>query len=167
MIQYIKWTFQGSNMEAWQKGESGNPFTIKPRREKLKIGDLRIICQEYGPQLVEHLVEMIENKGTHETVRFQAVKFMWEQGYGKARQSIEFKVGESIPPNMMTTEQLKLAAAGKTKELVFSLIESGKMEEYIRAYKEGSDINSNKEATSINDKEVIEGSCQRLEKTPV
>lgn len=148
-------------MEAWQKGESGNPFLPKQKKEKLRIGDLRTICQEYGPRLVEHLVEMIENKGTHEAVRFQAVKFMWEQGYGKARQSIEFKVSEPIAPSMMTSEQLKLAAANKTQELVFSLIESGKMEEYIRAYKEVSDINLNKEPNVINDKDVIEGSCQK------
>jgi hypothetical protein len=61
---------------------------------------------------------------------------------------------------MMTSEQLNLAAAKKTKELVFSLIETGReeeideIEEYIRA---------KRKCSVINDKDVIEGSANKVE----
>lgn len=154
-------------MEAWQKGESGNPFGNRSRYMP-KVNAFRTICQEYSKETFELLWELVQNRLTHELVRFQAMKFILEHAYGKAPQCMEVKSEESIAPNMMSSEQLRLAAANKTKELVFSLIESGKIEEYIRAYKEDPDINSNEEASSINDKDVIEGSFQKcLEKIPV
>jgi len=139
-------------MDAWQKGESGNPLE-QGKRQKIKTLD--IILQDRCPRAFEILWKMIEDEDVHAHIRMQGVKFWIEQTRGKARQSMEFKVEESIAPNMMTTEQLNFAASKKTKELVFSLIESGQkeeideIEEYIRAKRNGS---------VINDKDVIEGS---------
>jgi hypothetical protein len=144
-------------MDAWQKGESGNPIEQRKRAPKHKVLD--IILQDYCPRALELVMEIVEDKGVDAHVRLQGLKFWIDHAKGKARQSMEFKVEESIAPQMMTMEQLNFAASKKTKELVFSLIESGQkeeideIEEYIRAKRNGS---------AINDKDVIEGSSSKV-----
>jgi hypothetical protein len=146
-------------MDAWQKGESGNPFGDKLRYAP-KIRDLRTIYQQNVEEVYNILLGIVRDTEVQPHVRGVIGKFILEQATGKARQSIEFKVEESIAPNMMTSEQLNLAAAKKTKELVFSLIESGnqeeidEIEEYIRA---------KRKCSVINDTDVIEGSVKLLE----
>jgi len=146
-------------MDAWQKGESGNPFGDKLRYSP-KIRDLRTIYQQNVEEVYNILLGIVRDTEVHAHVRGQIGKFILEQATGKARQSIEFKVEETIAPNMMTSEQLNLAAAKKTKELVFSLIETGReeeideIEEYIRA---------KRKCSVINDKDVIEGSANKVE----
>lgn len=113
----------------WQKGQSGNPFGMRP-----KMNAFRAICQTYSKEAFELLKELVENRATHEAVRLQGLKFILEHAWGKAPQSVEIKVTENVVPDMMTTEQLTLAAAGQTQELVCSLIASGKLDEYTREY---------------------------------
>lgn len=112
---------------AWQKGESGNPFGRRP-----SVNAFRAICQTYSKEAFERLWRMTDDVCIHEAVRFQALKLIVEQAWGRAPQSMEVKVQERVLPSMMTTEQLKLAIAGQTKELVCSLIESGKLDEYTK-----------------------------------
>lgn len=127
----------------WQRGETGNPFGRRP-----KVNLFRTICQEYSREAFEHLKEMIENPLTHSAVKFQALKFVLESAWGRARQSIEIKMDEVISPAMMTTEQLKLAAAGQTEELVCNLMATGKLEEYTRRY-DGAVLSDKKEVIDM------------------
>lgn len=119
---------------SWKKGESGNIFGRRPN-----VNVFRTLCQSYGEEAFRRLLEFIDNETFHEAVRFSALKLLIEQGYGKAPQSLEVKVNERILPSMMTTEQLKLAVAGHTKELVQSFIESGKLDEYVRIDNQGEE----------------------------
>ena len=116
---------------AWIRGETGNPFN---KRGLLKVNAFQHLCQEYAPQAFKMLREIVEDVLQDGNVRVQGLKFMVEHAYGKARQSIDVKHEESIVPEMMTSEQLRLAAAGQTEELVCSLIESGKLDDYTRGY---------------------------------
>lgn len=109
----------------WERGKSGNPSGRKPL-----ITAFRTLCQNYSYQAFDMLKELVENRGTHEAVRFQGLKFILESGWGRPAQAIEVRMEEGKPPDMMTTEQLKMAAAGQTEELVYSLIQSGKIDEY-------------------------------------
>lgn len=116
---------------AWIRGETGNPFS---KRGLLKVNAFQHLCQEYAPQAFKMLREIVEDVLQDGSVRVQGLKFIVEHAYGKARQSIDVKHEESIVPEMMTSEQLQLAAAGQTEELVCSLIESGKLDDYTRGY---------------------------------
>lgn len=118
-------------MDAWEKGEFGKPFGSRP-----KINALRTLCAGYLPQAWELLLDLVNNKMTNETVKLQGLKFIFEQACGKAPQTVEVKVMDGISPNMMSMEQLRLVAAGKAKELVFSLIQSGQIDEYIKEHKD-------------------------------
>ncbi len=118
-------------MDEWQKGEFGKPINFAP-----KVNAFRAICQMYAPEAGRLLWEMATDKLNHEGVRFQALKLISEQAYGKAPQSVDVKVMDNISPSMMTTEQLKLIAAGKIKELIFGIIQSGQIEDYLREHRE-------------------------------
>lgn len=132
---------------AWIRGETGNPFN---KRGLLKVNAFQHLCQEYAPQAFKMLREIVEDVLQDGSVRVQGLKFMVEHAYGKARQSIDVKHEESIVPEMMTSEQLRLAAAGQTEELVCSLIESGKLNEYTRGY-EGVIPRLEKDITEVKD----------------
>ena len=116
---------------AWIRGETGNPFNSQGR---LKANTFSLLCQEYAPKAFSLLKDIVEDVLQEGGVRVSALKFMVEHAYGKARQSIDVKQVESLMPEMMTSEQLRLAAAGQTEELVCSLIESGKLDDYTRGY---------------------------------
>lgn len=115
------------NRGRWQKGESGNPFGRRPA-----VNPFRAICQTYSQEAFNKLWKMVDDVMIHEAVRFQALRLIVEQAWGRAPQSMEVKVQERVLPSMLTTEQLKLAIAGQTKELVCSLMETGKLEEYTK-----------------------------------
>ena len=115
---------------AWKRVETGNPFRLGS-----SVGDeFMRLCRQYAPQMFHHVKEIVENKDEFGATRLNAMKFIRETGYGKPRQAIELNVEQDIPPEMMTSEQLRLAAAAQTKELVLSLIESGQLDEYTRGY---------------------------------
>lgn len=132
---------------AWIRGETGNPFN---KRGLLNVNAFQHLCQEYAPQAFKMLRDIVEDVLQDGSVRVQGLKFMVEHAYGKARQSIDVKHEESIVPEMMTSEQLRLAAAGQTEELVCSLIESGKLNEYTRRY-EGVVPRLEKDITEVKD----------------
>jgi hypothetical protein len=115
---------------AWKRVEIGNPF-----RRGSSVGDeFMKLCHEHGPQMFKYVWEIITNKDEFGSVRLNAIKFLRETSHGKPRQAIELTVDQEIPPEDMTTEQLRLAAAAQTKDLVYSLLDSGKLDEYIRGY---------------------------------
>lgn len=111
----------------WKKGESGNPYGRRPG-----VNVFKKLCQSYSQDIFRILWEMFENPNSHPAVRFQIGKFMQEQGYGRAQEALKDITVIEESPEMMTTEQLKLAAAGQTQELVCNLIESGKIDGYTR-----------------------------------
>jgi hypothetical protein len=100
-----------------------------------RIDTFKALCQAYAPEALALIKDMIEDRSTREAIRFQALKFVVEQAYGKASQSLVIREEQEVSAAMMSTAQLRLAAAGQTQELVCSLIESGKLDEYTRAYK--------------------------------
>lgn len=127
-----------------QSTNIGNPFA------KSKINAFKALCQGYAPEAFELIKELIDNRSTHEAVRFQALKFVVEQAYGKASQSVHVRSDGDISAPMMSTEQLRLAAAGQTQELVCNLIETGKLDEYTRAY-HGIGKREEKDITEVKD----------------
>ena len=84
-------------------------------------------------------------------MRVQGLKFMVEHAHGKARQAIDVKHEEVVLPDMMTQEQLILAAAGQTEELVCSLIASGKLEDYTAGAYERVVPRIEKDVTEVKD----------------
>lgn len=114
-------------MASWVKGESGNPYGRRP-----PVNVFKELCQAYSTDVFRILWGIFENPNSHPAVRFQIGKFLQEQGYGRAPLALEVKAVQDITPSMMTTEQLKLAAAGQTQELVCNLIASGKLDEYAK-----------------------------------
>jgi hypothetical protein len=132
---------------AWIRGETGSPFN---RQGILKANAFQKLCQEYAPTAFSLIREIVENPLQEGSVRIQGLKFMVEHAYGKARQSIDLKAEEPIDPGMMSQSQLMLAAAGQTEELVCSLIESGKLDEYRRRY-EGVVPRIEKDITEVKD----------------
>lgn len=127
-----------------QSTNIGNPFS------KSRVNAFKALCQGYAPEAFALIKEMIENRSTHEAVRFQALKFVVEQAYGKAAQSVHIRSDGDISAPMMSTEQLRLAAAGQTQELVCNLIETGKLDEYTRAY-QGIGKREEKDITEVKD----------------
>jgi hypothetical protein len=119
-------------MDAWKKGEFGNPVGNGSR---LKLNALRLFCQDFTPQAAKVIQEIILNSD-NDSARFQAAKFVLEQAYGKAPHSMEIKITDGLSPSMMSAEQIKMFAAGKVRELVFSIIQSGQIEKYIEDYRE-------------------------------
>lgn len=118
-------------MDAWKNGEFGNPLAGRSR-----VNALRTIAQAYLKHSIEDLWEIAQDRATPASTRAKIYIFILEQGFGRAPQSMEVNVTDGLQPSMISTEQLKLMAAGKIKELVFSLIQSGKIEDYIKAHKE-------------------------------
>jgi len=119
-------------MEAWKKGEFGSPFA---NGAPPKINALRLFCQSVAPKVVEEFTR-IALYSENEALRIQAGKYLLDQSYGKAPQSMEIKVTEGLSPSMMSSEQIKMFAAGKVRELIFSMIQSGQIEQYTQAYQE-------------------------------
>ena len=114
----------------WKRVETGNPF-----KHGSVVGDeFMRLCRQYAPQMFNHVREIVENKDEYGATRLNAMKFIRETGYGKPRQAVELNLEPDIPPEMMTSEQLRLAAAAQTRELVLNLIESGQLDEYTRGY---------------------------------
>jgi len=132
---------------AWIRGETGNPFI---RRNLLNVNAFQNLCRDYAPKAFSLLREIVEDPLQEGSVRMQGLKFMVEHAYGKARQSIDFKVEEQVDPGMMSQAQLMLAADGQTEELVCSLMESGKLNEYTRRY-EGVVQREEKDITEVKD----------------
>lgn len=115
-------------MEAWQQGEFGNPIGTQ-----IKVNSLRKVCQSFSKQSMDVLMEIMLNPMSEEKSRIAVAKFILEQGYGKAPQSMEFKVTEGLSPNMMSTEQLRMFASGKVQELILNLHQTGKLDEYLKS----------------------------------
>ena len=119
-------------MDAWQKGEFGKPsFGSQP-----KMNPARAVCYAHLPKIWDLLWGIVNDENHEVSVRGNLLRFMMEQACGKAPKSMEVKTMDRINPNMMSTEQLTLMAAGKVKELVFSVIQSGQIDEYLSEYKE-------------------------------
>lgn len=111
----------------WVKGQSGNPKGMIPT-----VTAFRTLCQEYSYKAIEMLKEIVENRATHEAVRFQGLKFILEAAHGKAQQSIKFEMDYSNQtPESMTTEQLKMLAQGQTESFLADLYRTGKLKEYM------------------------------------
>lgn len=132
---------------AWIRGETGNPFS---RQGVVKVNPFQRLCQEFAPQAFKLLREIAEDVSQEGSVRSQNLRYLVDHAYGKARQSVDLKYEESIVPEMMTSEQLRLAAAEQTEELVCSLIESGQLNEYTRRY-EGVVLREEKDITEVKD----------------
>lgn len=115
-------------MEAWKQGEFGNPIGAQ-----LKVNALRKVCQSFSQQSMDVLMEIMLNPMSEEKSRIAVAKFILEQGYGKAPQSMEFKVTEGLSPNMMSTDQLRMFASGKVQELIINLHQTGKLDEYLKS----------------------------------
>lgn len=115
-------------MEAWQQGDFGNPIGVQP-----KINALRKVCQSFSKQSMDVLMDIMLNPMSEEKNRIAVAKFILEQGYGKAPQSMEFKVTEGLAPNMMSPDQLRMYASGKIQELIVNLHQTGKLNEYLKS----------------------------------
>jgi hypothetical protein len=121
-------------MDEWLKGEFGKPFGSQP-----KLNPVRAICYAHLPKIWNLMWRIVDDESNPESLstRGTLLKFMMEQAGGRAPKSMEVKATDGLNPNMMSTEQIKLMAAGKIKELVFSVIQSGQIDEYIREHREG------------------------------
>lgn len=115
-------------MEAWQQGEFGNPIGAQ-----IKVNALRKVCQSFSKQSMDVLMEIMLNPMSEEKNRIAVAKFILEQGYGKAPQSMEFKITEGLSPNMMSSDQLRMFASGKIQELIINLHQTGKLDEYLKS----------------------------------
>jgi hypothetical protein len=140
--------FLGTGMENWQKGEFGNP--INGRK---KLNWLRAKCLELTPEALKLMWNIGNDDGHPVSARIKALSYILDQGSGKAPQSMEVSLTEELAPNMMSTEQLKLIAAGKFKELIFGLIQSGEIEEYLKAHRLSLEANG-KETVKASGKQV-------------
>jgi len=118
-------------MDAWLKGEFGKPFGSQP-----KLNPARTVCFAHLPQIWNLLWKIVNDEQQDAIGRGKLLWCMIEQACGKAPKSMEVKDTDGINPNMMSNEQLRLMAAGKMKELIFSVIQSGQIEDYIREHRE-------------------------------
>ena len=51
--------------------------------------DIKAVAQEYGPQAIAVLVEIVNDKGAPHASRVAAADKLLDRGYGKARQAID------------------------------------------------------------------------------
>lgn len=115
-------------MEAWQKGEFGNPIGVQP-----KVNALRKACQNFSKQAWDILVELASDPGGDEKNRRVIATWMLEQAWGRVPQSMEIQSNEGLSPNMMSAEQLRMFASGKIQELIINLHQTGKLDEYLKS----------------------------------
>lgn len=120
-------------MEAWKQGEFGVPTPIKRKSQASTFNAARTVFQDFMPEAAEIIKDIARDVMAPHSIRFQCVKFAYEQTYGKAFQSVEVKVSESLSPNMMSTEQLKMYMNGNIQELIVNLHQTGKLEEYLKS----------------------------------
>lgn len=127
---------------AWIRGETGSPFA----RRSSSTNAYQTLVRELGLKAIALIWNIGQDPNDRD--RLQALKFIVEQGQGKARQAVDLRIEEQIDPGMMTQAQLMLAADGQTEELVCSLMESGKLNEYTRRY-EGVVQREEKDVTGV------------------
>lgn len=120
-------------VEAWQQGEFGVPTPIKRKSQLSTFHSARTIFQDFIPEAAEIIKEIARDVMAPHSVRFQCVKFAYEQTYGKAFQSVEIKVSDGISPDMMSSEQLKMYMNGNIQELIVNLHQTGKLAEYLKS----------------------------------
>jgi hypothetical protein len=120
-------------MEAWKQGEFGAPVPVKTKSQISTLHGARTIFQDFIPEAAEIIKDIARDPTAPHSVRFQCVKFAYEQTYGKAFQAVEIKVSEGLSPNMMSSEQLMMYASGKIQELIVNLYQTGKLDEYLKS----------------------------------
>ncbi len=100
-------------------GECGNPNGRPPNPNTV----LRALCKRDVYKFYDLLWELMENRAVQDSVRFQAIKFGLEAGFGRPTQSVKFEMDfGSAEPTRMTRAQLRMAASGRIEELRQSII---------------------------------------------
>ncbi len=135
---------------AWQKGHTGNPKGINQYAGVQNV--FRNLCKRDVYKLYGLLMDIVENHDVNPSARVAGLKFMLESGFGKAAQAIEVNMATGKTPDMMTTEQLKLAAEGQTEALVLDLIATGRLQEIQDRFKEELDT----EVKDVHDEQAQE-----------
>jgi len=134
----------------WKSAATGNPIN-KRAVATVKVNRYRNLCQEFTEEAFAIMRTIIRDEGIDPAVRLNGCYRLMESGWGKAPQSVEIKSNDSMLPEMMSQEQLMLAAAGQTQELVCSLIESGKIADYAPGYEGVVPRRIEKDITEVKD----------------
>jgi hypothetical protein len=132
----------------WKSAGSGNPLN---KRLAAKVNMYRNLCQQFTEEAVAIMQSIVRNELVDPAIRLNGCHRLMESGWGKAPQSVEVKTNDSVLPELMTQEQLMLAAAGQTQELVCSLIESGKLGDYAPGYEGVVPRRIEKDITEVKD----------------
>lgn len=120
-------------MEAWQKGEYGVPVPIKENTKTNVLMAARTVFLDFMPQVAEIIKSIAMDPEAPHSVRLKSAMFIYEQTCGKAFQSMEVKVSDSVHPSMMSSDQLRMYVSGKMQELILDLHKTGKLQEYLKS----------------------------------
>jgi len=71
------------NGKRWEKGVSGNPGGMTENQRKLKA-----LCKEDADVAVKFMVALVKDTKASNRDRFAAASYIYDQAYGKARQSL-------------------------------------------------------------------------------
>ncbi len=79
------------------------------------------------------MVELASDPMGDEKNRRVIATWMLEQAYGRVPQSMEITESDGLSPNMMSSDQLRMYASGKVRELILNLHQTGKLDEYLKS----------------------------------